>query len=113
MMSVVEALAQAAAHGVSFWLKDGRVRCRHGEALPPDLFEALYAKIDELREVLAGNRCRHCGRPIDWTQPGGLVFADGTGAHLACYERVETERQAAPSAGTAAQARRQPKERAA
>ena len=41
------------------------------------------------------DRCRHYGAPVLWHGPGGLVFADGSTAHLSCYERVETERQAA------------------
>ena len=32
-----------------------------------------------------GAACRHCGLPIDW-RCDGVAFADGSGAHLACYE---------------------------
>jgi hypothetical protein len=94
MTVVADALRQAADHGAIFTLEGGRVRCRHGEALPADLFRTLYERLAELREILAGHRCRHCGEPIDWRQPGAVAFADGRAAHLVCYERVEAERQA-------------------
>jgi hypothetical protein len=37
--------------------------------------------------VPPGDACRHCGRPVDWRRDG-VAFADGSGAHLACYEAV-------------------------
>ena len=94
MTSVVEALARAAEHGVAFMLEGDRVCCRNGEALPADLFEALYEQLPELREVLAGRRCRFCAQPINWSRFDNVAFGDGSGAHLGCYERVEAERQA-------------------
>jgi hypothetical protein len=36
--------------------------------------------------------CRHCGRPMGWPLAVGAIFADGTAAHHACYERAEIER---------------------
>jgi hypothetical protein len=38
------------------------------------------------------NHCRHCGEPVAWRTPGPVAFADGTAAHLPCYERAEVER---------------------
>jgi hypothetical protein len=43
----------------------------------------------------APDRCRHCGLPVLWRGPGGLVFDDNSTAHLTCYEGHETRRQAA------------------
>lgn len=36
--------------------------------------------------------CRHCGAAIGWSAPGGLAFADGSVAHLGCYEATEAAR---------------------
>jgi hypothetical protein len=100
MTSVVEALARAAEHGVAFMLEGDRVCCRNGEALPADLFEALYEQLPELREVLAGIRCRYCAASINWGRFDNAAFGDGSGACLPCYEAAEAERQA--PRGTAA-----------
>jgi hypothetical protein len=36
--------------------------------------------------------CRHCGQPMGWPRPVGIVLADGTAAHHACAEWAEVER---------------------
>jgi hypothetical protein len=84
--AVVAALTRADELGVTFMLEGGRVRCRNGEALPPDLFRLLYERLPELREILAGNRCWHCGEGLDGFRPDIVPFADGRAAHLACHE---------------------------
>jgi hypothetical protein len=42
------------------------------------------------------DRCRYCGGRVLWHGPGGLVFGDGSTAHLTCYERHEEALPAAP-----------------
>ena len=90
-MSAAALLAEAAAAGVRLALAaDGNVRAT-GPA-SPDLIAKLRAGKPELVELLRGYRCRHCGEPIGWPRPVGLVFGDGTAAHHACHERAETKR---------------------
>jgi hypothetical protein len=101
-------VAQAEAAGVRVQLNpDGRIRMVAAQAPPADLLAVLRARKAEIIELLRGERCRHCGERIDWTRPGAVIFADGRAAHLACYERIETERQATQHE------RRQPTEQAA
>jgi hypothetical protein len=46
----------------------------------------------ELLELLTARACRHCGDALNWPDPVGIIFGDGTGAHHACHERAEVER---------------------
>ena len=92
MTPAAAALRQAGELGVLFKLEAGRVLCRHGDALPANVLRALREHQVEVREILAGYRCRHCGERISWLEPGGVPFADGRAAHLACYEAAELER---------------------
>jgi hypothetical protein len=107
-MSAIALLAEAAAAGVSLRLEPaGTV---HLTATTPPSAELLAGLREHRREIVAllrGDACRYCGGPIRWSEPGGLVFDDGRGAHVHCYDRVETARQAAT------RAKRQPKEQAA
>jgi hypothetical protein len=89
MTATADALRQAGEHGVVFTLEAGRVRCHNGEALPDDLFKTLFEQLPELREILAGERCRYCGECLDRSQPGIIPFADGRAAHLTCHGAVE------------------------
>jgi hypothetical protein len=43
-------------------------------------------------ELARSDRCRHCGELLDWRRPGAAPFADGSGAHVACYEQAEINR---------------------
>jgi hypothetical protein len=43
-------------------------------------------------EPAGGDVCTYCREPMGWPGPSGVVFADGTAAHHACYERTEVER---------------------
>jgi hypothetical protein len=104
MTVAADALRQAGEHGVVFLLEAGRVRCRNGEALPDDLFRVLYERLPELREILAGDRCKFCGAPIGGRAFDNVVFADATAACLGCYERAEAERLLAAGRRVAADA---------
>ena len=107
-MSAVGLLAEAAVAGVSLRVApDGTVHLTADTPPPPALLAGLREHQREIVALLRGDACRYCGEPIRWAEPGGLVFDDGRGAHVACYERVEGERQAA------SRAKRQPKEQAA
>jgi hypothetical protein len=107
-MSAVGLLAEAAAAGVNLQLEpDGTVHLTAVTPPPEPLLAGLREHRREIVALLRGDACRHCGAPICWSEPGGLIFDDGRGAHVACYERVEGERQAT------AREQRQPKEQAA
>jgi hypothetical protein len=97
MTVAADALRQAGEHGVVFALEAGRVRCRHGEALPDGLFKILYERLPELREILADGRCKFCGAPINGRAFDNVVFADATAGCLRCYEASEVERLLAAS----------------
>ena len=55
-----------------------------GEPLPGLLARLREGKA-ELVALLQGAACLHCGQPIEWRR-AGVAFADGSGAHVACYE---------------------------
>ena len=61
------------------------------EASDP-LVRELRARRAEMLELLTGERCHWCGERVGWPAAGGVVFADGTAAHAACYEPAETQR---------------------
>lgn len=120
-MSTIEALlAEVAQAGAALSIERGKLATR-GETLPSDLVARLLAAKPEVIEALrrqrqrqrqqpqhedapkppepaaAPSRCRYCGEPIAWRRPSALGFADGTAAHLACYEQAEVERLLAAS----------------
>jgi len=35
---------------------------------------------------------------MDWSRPGAVAFADGTAAHLACYEQADATGTMRPGA---------------
>ena len=78
----------------------GRLRREGGELvvvapkgrLGPELLAELRERKGQLLAVLAGERCRYCEGAIEWRRPGGVTFADGTVAHLGCYEEAEAAR---------------------
>jgi hypothetical protein len=60
--------------------------------LGPELVAELRERKRQLLALLAGERCRYCEGAIEWRRPGGVAFADGTVAHLGCYEEAEVAR---------------------
>ena len=34
-----------------------------------------------------GDSCKHCGEPLAWPRPVGVILADGTAECMACFER--------------------------
>jgi hypothetical protein len=95
----IRLLAEVEAAGIRLRLEPTGTVHLSGLAPPPaEVLDGLRAHRAEIVALLRGDACRHCGGPIDWTRPGGVVFDDGRSAHLGCYERVETERQAARDA---------------
>jgi hypothetical protein len=82
-------LREAAGAGLRVWAKGGKVRVSSLEPCYDGLLERLRVHKSEVYELLAGGRCRCCGGPIDWRRPGGVTFADGSAAHVPCYEQDE------------------------
>ncbi len=91
-MTALRVLAEASAAGVGLQVDGGRLRLNAKEAPSPGLLERLRAHKAEVVELLTARLCRHCGEPVEWRAPGPVAFADGTAAHLPCYERAEVER---------------------
>src|SRR3954451_7702150 len=60
--------------------------------LTPDLVEELRHRKAVLLAILTGEFCRYCEGAIDWRRPHAVTFADGMGAHIACYEEAEVAR---------------------
>jgi hypothetical protein len=94
-----EAMTPAPASAVAAYVQAmPGLKLRDGGAFVARVGPALMARLERHKaaviELLAGNLCRYCGDGIDYGRPGCLVFSDGSGAHLGCYERAETERQA-------------------
>jgi hypothetical protein len=94
-MSAVRLLAEAEAAGINLRLDpDGTVHLTADTPPPASLLTDLREHRREIVALLQGDACRCCGAPIRWAEPGGLVFGDARAAHVACYERHESERQA-------------------
>ena len=92
-MSAAALLTRLQNAGASIRHDDGKllVRAPTGR-LTPDLVEELRHRKPLLLAILAGDHCRYCEDAIDWRRPHAVAFADGTGAHLACYEEAEVAR---------------------
>src|SRR6478672_7817776 len=88
VLSAAALLAEVSAAGVSLRLIDGG-KVRAAGAVPPALLDRLRERKAELVALLRGDACRHCGAPMAWPAPVGLVFGDGTAAHHACHEKAE------------------------
>ena len=69
-MTAAEMLARAESVGVQFHLDAGSLRYR-GE-LPDELFAALWAKRDAVRELVAARCCRACGAAPEGDELGGF-----------------------------------------
>lgn len=95
-MSAAKLLADARGAGVQLWRDGERVRWR---GAPSDsLIDRLRAHKAELIEILGGDRCRHCGERMAWPSPVGVVFGDGSAAHIAGFEEADAERLMAAAA---------------
>jgi hypothetical protein len=89
----VAALALAQEAGVRLRVDEGRLKLAgRPETVAAELLATLREHKAEVVELLTGHRCRCCGEPIDWHQPGGVAFADGTAAHVGCYDQAEITR---------------------
>ena len=84
-------LAEVKGAGITLIVLDGRVVVRCVQRPPEDILVRLRACKAHLLGHLTGQHCRCCGEPMPWPAPG-LAFADGTAAHIPCYERSETVR---------------------
>ena len=60
-----------------------------------DLLTRLRAHKAALTALLSGNVCRHCGRPMAWPAPVGVILADGTAEHHECRLLVAGQRAVA------------------
>jgi hypothetical protein len=87
------ALALAQEAGVQLRVDEGRLKVvGRPEAVPADVLATLREHKAEVLELLTGHRCRYCGRRVTWTEPGGVTFADGSAAHVLCYDQAEIAR---------------------
>jgi hypothetical protein len=97
-------LAEVEAAGARLKVEAGQL-VASGARLPASLVERVRASKAQILTLLApsvsGNanptiedasRCRHCGLPMGWPRPVGLVFGDGTAAHHGCAAQAEAER---------------------
>lgn len=88
---VVALLAEAEASGVRLRVAgDGGVKVAAGA--PPELLARLRERKAELVGLLTGHLCRHCGEPMGWPDPVGVMLDDGTALHHACREAAEVAR---------------------
>lgn len=86
-MSAAALLAEARAAGLSIRLAAGKAKLAGNPS--PDLLARLRNAKAELVEILAGDRCRHCSQRMAWPGPVGVVFGDGTAAHIDCFEAAK------------------------
>jgi hypothetical protein len=87
------ALALAQEAGVRLRVDEGKLKLvGRPEAVPAEVLATLREHKAEVLELLTGCRCRYCGRRVVWTEPGGITFADGTAAHVLCYDQAEIAR---------------------
>lgn len=91
-------LDEANAAGVGIRLVGGRLKA--GGNPPLDLLTRLRAHKAALTALLSGNVCRHCGRPMAWPAPVGVILADGTAEHHECRLLVAGQRAVAGIAAT-------------
>ena len=85
-------LAAVEAAGATLYMEGNKLKVRNSVRLPAAAKSELDAHWRTVADLFAGDRCRYCGHPIDWRRPSSVAFADGTAAHLACYEEAEVAR---------------------
>ena len=83
-MSAGAVLAEARTAGFVLAVERGGLRCR--PTPPPDLLDRLRTAKPELIAILRGDRCKACGRVLDWPRPVGVIHGDGSASCLPCYE---------------------------
>jgi hypothetical protein len=87
------ALALAQEAGVRLRVDEGKLKVvGRPETVPTEVLATLREHKLEVLELLTGHRCRYCARRIDWTQPGGVIFADSSAAHVVCWDQAELAR---------------------
>jgi hypothetical protein len=77
-------LDEARRAGVHVYIEIGEVRLRAVARPAPELLARLRAHKAELLALLRGDTCRRCGEPIQWPEPCGVIYGDGTAEHHAC-----------------------------
>ncbi|MFO1075949.1 MAG: hypothetical protein U1E17_25240, partial [Geminicoccaceae bacterium] len=83
-------LAEVAAEGCELRLKTGRPNVTGRPS--PELLVRLRAHRTELVPLLRGDVCRHCGKPMSWPEPCGVILGDGTAEHHDCRLLAAAER---------------------
>jgi hypothetical protein len=93
-VSATSALAAAHLAGIRLWLAaDGRPMVAGSpETVPAALLQALRAHKPEIVAILRGECCRYCSGGLPPPPALAMGFADGTGAHVPCYEAAEAGR---------------------
>jgi hypothetical protein len=84
-------LAEARAAGAVLGIEGNKLKVRNSVRLPAAVRADLDVHWRAVVALFSGGHCRHCGRVIDWLHDG-VAFADGTWAHIPCYENVGTTR---------------------
>jgi hypothetical protein len=98
-VSAAKLLGEARRSGVRLRLADGR-KIKVAGNPDPDLLDRLRRHKPELIEIMTGDRCRHCGEPMAWPGPAGVVHADGTAEHHECRTWAAASRVLAGVVGT-------------
>jgi tubulysin polyketide synthase-like protein len=89
----VAALALAQEAGVRLRVDEDKLKViGRPETVPAEALATLRQHKAEVLELLTGHRCRYCGRRVTWNEPSGVPFADGTAAHVSCYDQAEIAR---------------------
>jgi hypothetical protein len=96
--SAADILREARAAGITLSLWRGFIDWRAEQGPGESMLARLRNAKAELVEILGGDRCRHCSKRMTWPGPVGVVFGDGTAAHIGCFKEAEGERLMAAAA---------------
>ena len=77
-------LREAAQAGVTVRLIEGKPKVAGNP--PPELLARLREHKPAIIEILNADRCRHCGEPLAWPGPAGIVLGDGTAECQRCAD---------------------------
>ena len=83
-MTAAALLREAAQAGVTVRLAEGKPKVAGNP--PPELLARLREHKAEIVEILSADRCRHCGEPLAWPGPAGIVLGDGTAECQRCAD---------------------------